>query len=283
MNGQQTREGYGRIVSWKQDRESLFKCHSGIAPDPGIGLMVLRIQCDILHSLVLCSAAIMQDIPMADLIRGPEQMPIDSSMHQISHHPAQTSTPNLANIDSLSVLMLEAPYRVPDMFNFARLRGLVQARRCEVEDHFFSIREDPNYFAEVMSAATVDVRQTGMDGLPKVRAKADSTWNTAAALVIGTAYYDVFRWEAVSYLFDRLVVAYEGEKDSIQPGKTLPNAFVKAFSPLDFLLENLIVAQLEYLPRYLSGAPCFEKHTDPKLGGSRKSQKGTCLWPAVPL
>lgn len=268
MNGEQTRETYGRIVSWKQDRQSLFKCHSGVAPDPGIGLVILRIQRDILQFLVRCSAAIMHDIPTADLINGSEQALPDPSTHQV------ICQPSIANIDSLSVHMLEAPYRLPDMFNFARLRSLIRARRCEVEDHFVSIREDPGCFAEVICAASVDVRQTRMDGRPQARAKTDSTWNTAVSLVLGTAYYDVFRWEAVSYLCNGLMIAYEEEKESIQPGKTLPNAFVRAFSPLDFPPENPTVVQFGYLPYYRLGAPSFKKHTDPTLSPSKTSQKG---------
>ncbi|KAL8852654.1 MAG: hypothetical protein Q9221_002414 [Calogaya cf. arnoldii] len=215
MNGEQTREGYGRIVSWEEDRQSVFKCHSGVEPDPGMGLMILQVQRDILEFLVGCSAAIMHDIPLADLIKGPEQILENPSADQIIHEAVGRPTPTTSSIESLCVHMLEAPYRTPDMFNIARLQSLVQARRAEVEDRFFSIREDPGYFAEVIE-----------------------------------------------------------HKDDIQPGKILPNAFVRAFSTLDFILENLIAVGLIYLPRHLSGAPSLKKQTHLKLSESRKPQKG---------
>ncbi|KAL8864330.1 MAG: hypothetical protein Q9198_009936 [Flavoplaca austrocitrina] len=107
----------------------------------------------------------------------------------------------------------------------------------------------------------------------KGSAKKDATWNTAISLVIGTSYYDVFRWEAVSYLCDNLIESYTEHKDGIQPGRILPTAFVRAFSPLDFLLENLIVVQIGYLPFYLAAAPSLNEKIHPKLRGPRKSQK----------
>ncbi|KAL8874975.1 MAG: hypothetical protein Q9198_006603, partial [Flavoplaca austrocitrina] len=179
LNGETTWEGYGRIVSWEQDRHSIFKCHSGIAPDPGIGLMILEVQRDILEFLVRCSVAIMHDIPMADLIESSKHFfPSPFAGRTSCEHSVLRLKPGTSNTASLSDYMLEAPYRVPDMFNLARLRHLVQARRCEVEDHFFAIREDPGYFAEVMHAASVDI----MADQSKGSAKKDATWNTAISL-----------------------------------------------------------------------------------------------------
>ncbi|KAL8637241.1 MAG: hypothetical protein Q9226_009142, partial [Calogaya cf. arnoldii] len=240
--------------------------------------MILQVQRDILEFLVGCSAAIMHDIPLADLIKGPKQMLENPSADQIFQEAVGRPTPTTSGIESLCVHMLEAPYRAPDMFNFARLQSLVQARRAEVEDRFFSIREDPGYFAEVMFAVSVDVRQACIDDQPKAACNTDSTWNTAISLVLGTSYYDVFIWEAVSYHCDRLIVSYREHKDDIQPGKILPNAFVRAFSPLDFLLENLIAVGLIYLPRHLSGAPSLKKRTHLKLSESRKPQKDDYLY-----
>ncbi|KAL8668535.1 MAG: hypothetical protein Q9168_006839 [Polycauliona sp. 1 TL-2023] len=150
MNGEQTREGYGRIVSWEKDRQAFFKCYTCIAPEPGLGLMTLGVQRDILQFLVRCSKAIMHDMAMTDLVGTPTKSIPGAWNPQVLHEPAGRPIPKTASIDSLKVYMLEAPYRVPDMFNFTRLRSLVQAKCCEVRDHLHSIREDPGYFAEVI-------------------------------------------------------------------------------------------------------------------------------------
>lgn len=44
----------------------------------------------------------------------------------------------------------EASYKVPDVFDIARLRTFVEARRNEAEGHIWSLREDPSYFQAVM-------------------------------------------------------------------------------------------------------------------------------------
>ncbi|KAL8861279.1 MAG: hypothetical protein Q9198_010537, partial [Flavoplaca austrocitrina] len=211
----------------------------------------------------------MHDMPMAYLIESPDHFfPSRFAKPTSREHPILRLKPGTSNTASLSGHMLEAPYRVPDMFNLARLIHLVQARRCEVEDHFFAIREDPGYFAEVMYAASVDITANRSKG----SAKKDATWNTAISLVLGTSYYDMFRWEAVSYLCDNLIESYTEHKDGIQPGRILPTAFVRAFSPVDFLLENLIVVQISYLRFYLA-ASSLKEEIHPKLGGPKKSQK----------
>lgn len=111
LNGETTREGYGRIVSWEQDRHSVFKCHSGVAPNPGIGLMILQVQRDVLEFLVRCSVTIMHDIPMEDLIPQSKQILPNSCGSQISHEPFRRLKPDTAKAASLSGYMLEAPYR----------------------------------------------------------------------------------------------------------------------------------------------------------------------------
>ncbi len=79
----------------------------------------------------------------------------------------------------------------------------------------------------------------------------------------------------MSYLCDKLIESYTAHKGGIQPGTILPTAFVRAFSPFDFLLENLIVVQISDLPFYLAAASSLKKDMHPKLGESRKAQKGT--------
>ena len=52
---------------------------------------------------------------------------------------------------SLTSLALEAPYRVPDQYDFARLHISISAKCVEVEDHLWMLREDPAYFAETLT------------------------------------------------------------------------------------------------------------------------------------
>ncbi|KIL85366.1 hypothetical protein FAVG1_11322 [Fusarium avenaceum] len=49
---------------------------------------------------------------------------------------------------SMSVMAAEAPYRLPIVLDVNRLNSLLEARKLEAEDHVWSLREDPAYFAE---------------------------------------------------------------------------------------------------------------------------------------
>lgn len=49
----------------------------------------------------------------------------------------------------LSITMLEAPYSVPDQFDFVHLQFFVYAKRAEAIDHIWSLREHASYLADV--------------------------------------------------------------------------------------------------------------------------------------
>lgn len=55
LSGEWTQNTYGRLVSWDIDRTAVIKYHRGIAPDPGMGLIILETQRDVLQILVRCS------------------------------------------------------------------------------------------------------------------------------------------------------------------------------------------------------------------------------------
>lgn len=273
LNGEQTHETYGRLVSWEQDPQAILKCQSGAAPDPGMGLMILGIQRDVLQFLVRCSAAILHDIPIADLI-GPqtESFAAPSTPQPRIASPATPSIISTVEHGSLAAHVLEAPYRAPDAYDFARLRSLVEAKCCEVQDHFLLIREDPGYFAELIREEcghTVEAilnRQYKPHSTPL----SEDAWNIAISQVLLTAYREAFMWEAVSGLFHQLIVRYTEQKVNMQPGQVLPDAYVKASSCLEFLLNSVIFSCLQPLPDHMSAVPTFKTLMSHKPCGNGK-------------
>ncbi|KAL8847248.1 MAG: hypothetical protein Q9221_007704 [Calogaya cf. arnoldii] len=144
LNGEQTRETYGRLVSWEYDRQAIFKYHKGVAPDPGMGLMLLEIQRDILQLLVACS-----------------------------------------------------------------LSG--------------------------------------------------TAWNEALCRVLTTAYSDMFLWQAVSRLFDKLMITCTEQRTSIRRGQILPDAYMEAVSHLGHALDNIMGSYLDDLPSFMAAVPTFKQ------------------------
>ncbi|KAL8719542.1 MAG: hypothetical protein Q9225_003463 [Loekoesia sp. 1 TL-2023] len=274
LNGEPSREAYGRLVSWEQDRQAILKCHQGIAPDPGMGLLILEIQRDVLQFLVRCSAAILHDTPMAELIRPQTDRSLKSSMSQ-PELQLKDMSPSIAlttEHESVTAHTLEAPYRAPDAYNFERLKTLVEAKRREVEDHFLLIREDPAYFAELIYEACGHSVEAILNRqyIPGVTPLAEASWNRVISLVLMTAYHDAFMWERVSHLLNRLIDTHKKQEANIQPGQILPGAYVKAFSYLGFFLVNVNDGYLGALPDYMSAVPTFKNHIVNQPHGSGK-------------
>ncbi|KAL8925190.1 MAG: hypothetical protein Q9172_002344 [Xanthocarpia lactea] len=262
LNGEYTRQTYGRLVSWEQDRESIFKCHTGIAPDPGMGLMILEIQRETLQFLVRCSAAILRT-SAADLCK-PESpdMPLEPSIPRNPPRPDVKSPWNnlTTEHESLATHAAEAPYRAPDAYDFKRLRSLVRAKCLEVEDHFLLIREDPGYFAELVQEACGHTTEAILNRQysPSSTRLSEESWSEALSRVLMTAYHDVFLWESVSRLFDRLVEIYTEQKAEIQLGQIWPDTYLEAFSRLGFVLLSINIGYLNILTDYMSAVPSFK-------------------------
>ncbi|KAL8825950.1 MAG: hypothetical protein Q9170_007594 [Blastenia crenularia] len=258
LNGEQTRESYGRLVSWKHSREAIDKIQHGIAPDPGMGIMILEIQRDLLRFLVRCTAQILHDksttIPdTTHSSASSESLPLERKASCIR------STGNR----SLTAYALEAPFRVPDAYDFTHLKSLVGAKCREVCDHFFLIREDPAYFSEVMHEACGHTREANTN--PRYRPFCTKlsveAWNEAVHRMIIDAYHNVLMWDAVSRRLDHLMVVYKEEKVHIQPGRSLPHAYREAFSRLSYTLDDFVSGYTAYLPNYMSAVPTFKEQT----------------------
>lgn len=75
--------------------------------------------------------------------------------------PAQPAPPPLASSETglalLATVRAEAPYRLPASLDPTRLQGIIAAKRSAAEDHIWSLREDPGYFAGVV----LDIKNIG--------------------------------------------------------------------------------------------------------------------------
>lgn len=95
--------------------------------------MVLEIQQHQTSFLLSCCKAVLHDFPISTLL------PMEN---------CKLGTLDLGKCDFPSVagLTLEAPYRVPQKPDLDRLCVLISAKLSDVEDHLWSLREDPGYF-----------------------------------------------------------------------------------------------------------------------------------------
>jgi hypothetical protein len=56
----------------------------------------------------------------------------------------------ISGFESLGMMAVEAPYRVPAQLDLCRIESLLAARASAAEDHLWALREDPDYFAKTL-------------------------------------------------------------------------------------------------------------------------------------
>lgn len=59
-----------------------------------------------------------------------------------------------SNISSLALITAEAPYRVSLQLDLELLQAIIAAKRSAAEDHTWGLREDPDYFADIVGDLT---------------------------------------------------------------------------------------------------------------------------------
>ena len=105
---------------------------------PGHGWVLLEMQQRAMRFLVDACKAIMHDIPANALTN--DEYSIQPQP------PLQNDTVN--GFASLAIMAAEAPYGHPASMKLVRLESLLAAKVSAAEDHVWSLREDPGYFAE---------------------------------------------------------------------------------------------------------------------------------------
>ncbi|TGO46949.1 hypothetical protein BCON_0300g00090 [Botryotinia convoluta] len=133
----------GKYIEFLESKERSDEAYaSGLGFPPAKAMVVLRAQVFTYQFLVKCCSAILHDIPTLlddnhdfNIVPEPE-------------HISPSSSQRLSTVFSA----IESPYRPPSQIDFQRIEDLLEARRAAAEDHLWSLREDPSYFAEMLDA-----------------------------------------------------------------------------------------------------------------------------------
>ena len=224
---------YGELIAWDDNSDAMSWLMARKGFHPGEGLQLLEIQERLYQFLVKCCLAILHDTPRESLLQG--DMPIQPE-------PPALSTSE-TGLNSLATVAAEAPYRLPVRLDLARILGIVAAKRSAAEDHIWSLREDPSYFADVV-LATRDHRSellpdTRGNQHPSLRPHADGEfWNRVLANVVADAYFSLAVWDRLHRQMADVQSLMMKYKNDIVPGKDLPEELLEAFLLLDYSLEQ---------------------------------------------
>ncbi|KAF7868730.1 uncharacterized protein EAF02_009466 [Botrytis sinoallii] len=134
----------GKYIEFLESEERSHEAYaSGLGFPPGKAIVILRAQVFTYQFLVKCCSAILHDIPtLLD----------DNHNFNIVPEPEHIS-PSYSQRLSTVFSVTESLYRPPSQIDFQRIEDLLETRRAAAEDHLWSLREDPSYFAEMLDAA----------------------------------------------------------------------------------------------------------------------------------
>lgn len=201
LAGQTTEESYGKVVHWEDEDVNFGTVGQTLQFQPGHGLLVLEQQKKILEFLVECCFQILKDVPRDELL----DLEIAA---QPEPHPLITNEGT--SYVQLSTIVAEEPYRLPTTIDTPRLLALIEARRTAAEDHIWEMKEDPGYFASVLS----DYHEHRAEVLRDIEGKCHPnlndahSWDRILSTAVASAYEDLLYWNRLHrhvYMLDSLL------------------------------------------------------------------------------
>ncbi|KAK2760336.1 hypothetical protein FQN54_002404 [Arachnomyces sp. PD_36] len=225
-----TPESYGRLISWSEDKGSFDLMITGRGFHPGEGLMVLEIQQGIWRFLIACCRNLLLDLSEDTWIG--DEIPVQPEPPAlVGDH---TEWPSVAAVTA------EAPYRLPAHIDFERLRAVVSAKRAAAEDHVWSLREDPGYFADMVSDWSEHRQETLVDTNGRRHPNLDRPlfWNRVIGGVVFDAHGSLIIWDLIESELNKLVALKEKHADDISPDKNLPAEYLDTLLKFRHLLDQ---------------------------------------------
>ncbi|KAI4150585.1 MAG: hypothetical protein L6R39_002233 [Caloplaca ligustica] len=249
--GQNSQQAYGRMVSWDDDDGAFDMMSSGIGLQPGEGLQVMEIQQRKMQFLQRCTELILQDLSLKDTGIAKEPVPPDDLLAKIG-----------SEWPSLAQEIEEAPYRVPDPFDIARLRTFVVARRNEAEDHIWSLREDPSYFQDAALSWSEHRQEKILTASGKTHPvlRQDLFWERVLSNLVVDAYADLVSWDAVMKDLDQLEKLKSKQLGQARQNQELPGVFSRALAHFEYFLDQLIKGPVGNWKVSMVASPPLRQH-----------------------
>jgi hypothetical protein len=156
-----------------------------------------------------------------------------------SYFPVQDTLPALiaeaSDYPNTVALTIERQYRAPSIFDYQRMRSIIGSKRGEAEDHIWSLREDPSYFADTILEWSEHRRERLSDTRgqdhpvgPKLTQNHAPFWERVIAHAIAYSYASLISWHIIERqltVLERLQEKYAG---AISPQKQLPGEYLQA-------------------------------------------------------
>ncbi|RAH64209.1 uncharacterized protein BO66DRAFT_465035 [Aspergillus aculeatinus CBS 121060] len=244
---------YGELVTCHDDHDKTFASWSLKQFMPGEGLLVLRAQARLLTFLVQCCRQLLSDIPVDNFDSFPILPP-----------PLTQSETELSGFESLRLMAAEAPYRVPAQLDLSRIASLLAARTSAAEDHQWSLREDPDYFASVVLDMAEHAPEMlkdlqGRDHPDSRGSRKNIIWARVLACVVCDAFLKVETFNELSQQARALVSLQHQYASQISPSQSLPEEFLTALLRFRHDLGKAVHDPLKLLRMTFRSSPPFRR------------------------
>jgi hypothetical protein len=217
---------YGQVLYWKENGAAEDFVRRGLALHPGHGVQVLVIQMLTYTFLLDCARALLGESKL------PEEI-----------NDVAAVLPGLTtggDFRSMRAAAIEAPYRVAGRLDFARLRALVSARIGDLEDHTWTLREDPGYFAETWQSykehRVEDIRDSNGRRHPRAQLPLEVLLGHILRDVVINPYYSLYLWQHCLRLVLALEAMHTKYRDHVDFRQDLPKEYFEVFLELRYLL-----------------------------------------------
>ncbi|KAJ5942536.1 hypothetical protein N7516_002704 [Penicillium verrucosum] len=235
MNGETENmmKDYGKLVAWSENPDAFEWTTQQKQCIPGEGLLILEIQERLLTFLVQCCTQLLHDIPEPTLT--------SDSFPVLPELPLEREG-EISGFESLGVMAAEAPYRAPAQLDLALVESLLATKASAVEDHVWSLREDPEYFFRTLQEAKDHRQETlkDLDGNTHPLMNRDRGKSGSQA--------------------KKLVSLQKQYADEISPSRGLPEEYLHALLRFRYYLRLWVTEPLSNLRYGVLASPPLRKY-----------------------
>ncbi|KAI0380602.1 hypothetical protein F5Y04DRAFT_95178 [Hypomontagnella monticulosa] len=260
LNGTIRQEDYGKLIAWDEHEDAFDWMHTRKQFLPGEGLLILEFQERLLKFLVDCCSTILHDIPW-------DQMTSDA--FAIQAEPPLKESVDATGFNTLSIMAREAPYRPPARLDLQRIESLLSARTLRAEDHIWSLREDPSYFAETI----LNMK----DHLPDIHSttkpqRDDLAWARVISSVLIESFFQLESFAELRNQAAHLCELSRNCSPELSPEKDLPEEYLAALLKFRHYLHQVTKGVLNQLRLSAAASPplraFFVQNVPRSLGSS---------------
>ena len=283
---------YGKLMSWDDHPDAFEWLHSQRGIHPGGGLLILEAQERIYRFLTECCAKILHDIEKENLA--------DQS-YPIEPEPPSVSS-NAAGLASLVTTVSEAPYRLPAKLDLEQLGHIIQTKSSEADDHIWSLREDPEYYASTILDWKEHRQELLLDTHHQKHSKLDpypsnEFWKRVIGNMISWSFARMEMWACLSDLISEAQRLQISHADNITPTKDLPEPYRLALLNVYHHARQFLKGPIQNLKTGFVASPpmrpCFEREPEDrsstmirvvqKQGLSQNKQRDDLTWTVMTL